>query len=213
MTLRVKICGITQPDQGQEIARLGAHSIGFICVQKSPRYVTPEQIRAIVEQLPPQVVRVGVFMDAPFEEIVRTVQASDLTSIQLHGAESPELCDRLRQTFPEIELIKAFRIRSGEDLRQTQPYEDHVDWLLLDAYHPNLGGGTGQTLDWRSLQTFHPQRPWLLAGGLTPDNVQDALSLIHPNGIDLSSGVETSPGHKDLQRVEQLFQRLNDCVV
>ncbi len=213
MGLRVKICGIMQPEQAKAIAALGANSIGFICVQASPRYVTPEQIKACSLVLPEECDRVGVFMDAAIETIVATVQASGLTSVQLHGAEPVEYCQALRSALmdanlPNIELIKAFRVKSEETLLFTKSYEPVVDWLLLDAYHPTMGGGTGLTLDWRSLEQFQCDRPWLLAGGLTPDNVAQALATISPQGIDLSSGVEVSPGNKDLGKVAQLFKSL-----
>ncbi|OUC11896.1 MAG: N-(5'-phosphoribosyl)anthranilate isomerase [Alkalinema sp. CACIAM 70d] len=208
--MRIKICGITRPEQGQAIAAVGAHSLGFICVPPSPRYVTPQQIRAIGAALPETVVRVGVFMNEEIDAIVEIVQVAGLTSIQLHGNESTEDCDRLRELLPEVELIKAFRIRTIDDLDYTQLYEPHVDWLLLDAYHPTLGGGTGKTLDWQTLQAFRPGKPWLLAGGLTPHNVREALTLIQPQGIDLSSGVEHQPGDKNLELVQQLFQQVSE---
>jgi phosphoribosylanthranilate isomerase len=217
MGLRVKICGIMQPEQGKAIAALGANSIGFICVEASPRYVTPAQIRACAEVLPPDCDRVGVFMDASVETIVSTIQISGLTAVQLHGGESVEFCQALRSALQDsnldsnlanIELIKAFRVKSAETLSLTQSYECCVDWLLLDAYHPSMGGGTGLTLDWRSLEQFKSDRPWLLAGGLTPDNVVQALETIAPQGIDLSSGVEISPGNKDLDKVARLFENL-----
>jgi phosphoribosylanthranilate isomerase len=208
MELRVKICGIMQPDQGKAIAALGANSIGFICVEKSPRYVTPDQIRACGTVLPAEVDRVGVFMDHSVEAIVAIVEAAGLTTVQLHGSESVEFCQALRSALNRIEFIKAFRVKSSETLVLTRQYESVVDWLLLDAYHPSMGGGTGLTLDWQDLETFKPDRPWLLAGGLTPDNVVQALQTLSPQGIDLSSGVEVSPGLKDLHRVEQLFENL-----
>jgi phosphoribosylanthranilate isomerase len=213
MGLRVKICGIMQPEQGKTIAALGANSIGFICVAASPRYVTPAQIKACAEVLPTDCDRVGVFMDASVETVVATVQASGLSSVQLHGGESVEYCQALRSALQQsnlatIELIKAFRVKSEETLNSTQQYECCVDWLLLDAYHPSMGGGTGLTLDWRSLENFKCDRPWLLAGGLTPDNVAQALESISPQGIDLSSGVEISPGNKDLDKVARLFENL-----
>jgi phosphoribosylanthranilate isomerase len=217
MGLRVKICGIMQPEQGKTIAALGANSIGFICVAASPRYVTPEQIKACTDVLPIDCDRVGVFMDASVETVVATVRASGLTSVQLHGGESVEYCQALRSALQDsnldsnlasIELIKAFRVKSEETLNSTQQYECCVDWLLLDAYHPSMGGGTGLTLDWRSLENFKCDRPWLLAGGLTPDNVAQALESISPQGIDLSSGVEISPGNKDLDKVARLFKNL-----
>jgi phosphoribosylanthranilate isomerase len=214
-SLRVKICGITSPDQGQAIAALGADSIGFICVKRSPRFVSPEQIAAITDMLPKKVDRVGVFMNSSVADIANTVMRSSLTSVQLHGDETVDFCEELRSNLRDkitgfdIELIKAFRINSAEALEKTEPYAAVVDWLLLDAYHPTMGGGTGLTLDWTMLQAFQADRPWLLAGGLNPENVQEALGSIAPQGIDLSSGVERSPGDKDLDRVAMLFQNLS----
>ncbi len=213
-SLRVKICGITSLEQGTTIAALGATSIGFICVRKSPRYVTPERIAEITSVLPSEVDRVGVFMDHGIDEIVAIVMRSGLTSVQLHGGESVEFCRKLRSQLQEkivdfhIEFIKAFRIAVPEDLAKTEAYTAVVDWLLLDAYHPTMGGGTGLTLDWATLQGFTPDRPWLLAGGLNPSNVRSALQTIAPQGIDLSSGVERSPGDKDLEQVAMLFENL-----
>lgn len=204
----VKICGITQPSQGQIIAKLGAAALGFICVPASPRYVTISQIQAIIAALTAPVECIGVFANATLEEMIQVVKQTQLTGVQLHGNESPEFCDRLRQFLPKIKLIKALRIKTEEDLQQAMSYVDFVDQLLLDAYHPKQLGGTGKTLNWQSLQQFNPSCPWLLAGGLTPNNIQQALNIIHPDGIDLSSGVERSPGDKDLTKVEQLFKNI-----
>jgi phosphoribosylanthranilate isomerase len=206
--LRVKICGIMTPGQGKEIARLGANAIGFICVEKSPRYVTPEQIREIAMVLPQETHRIGVFMNHKLETIVSTVETSGLTSVQLHGSESVEFCKQVRSALPATELIKAFRVESAETLKSTQDYTPVVDWLLLDAYHPTLGGGTGLVLDWETLSAFKPDRPWFLAGGLTPENLAAALDSLSPQGIDLSSGVEISPGDKDLAKVAALFEAI-----
>ena len=208
----VKICGLMQPEQAVAIARLGAAAIGFICVRSSPRYVTPLQIQAIsqalIDALPTQVERVGVFANADLATITNTIETGKLTTLQLHGQESPAMCTDIRKAHPTLKLIKAFRIRTETDLLSTVPYEEMVDALLLDAYHPQLLGGTGQTLDWQSLTAFQPSKPWLLAGGLTPDNVLQALARLTPQGIDVSSGVEVSPGNKSLAKVERLFQRL-----
>lgn len=206
--MRVKICGITKPEQGKAIATLGATALGFICVPDSPRYVRPEQILAVVEHLPENIDRIGVFANASLEEICQTVAAAELTGVQLHGDESPEFCHALRSLLPNVEIIKALRVRSLQALAQTDVYTDSVDTLLLDAYHPQQLGGTGKTLDWGTLRQFQPTSPWLLAGGLTPDNILEALNHVHPNGIDLSSGVERAPGDKDLTKVAQLFEQL-----
>lgn len=206
--MRVKICGITQPQQSLAIANLGATALGFICVPTSPRYVTVEQIQAAVAPLPDKIDKIGVFANSNLIQINQTVQASNLTGVQLHGDETPEFCYQLRQILPNIEIIKALRVRNLQQLETTANYIDYVDTLLLDAYHPQQLGGTGKTLDWGMLQAYKPSRPWFLAGGLTPDNILTALSQIHPDGIDLSSGVERSPGDKDLDKVALLFARL-----
>lgn len=206
--MRIKICGITQLDQGYAIAQLGATMLGFICVPSSPRYVPSEKIQIILNNLPKSIQTIGVFANTSIEQIYQIVLETGLTGVQLHGNESPDFCDRLRQMLPQIELIKALRIKCSATLLQTQDYFNSIDALLLDAYHPQHLGGTGKTLDWNSLQQFSPPCSWFLAGGLTPDNIQEALQQLKPDGIDLSSGVERSPGDKDLEKVKQLFDRL-----
>lgn len=206
--MRVKICGITKPEQGQVIAQLGATALGFICVPASPRFVTPRQIRAVVDSLEVSINRVGVFADSSIEDICQVVSSGGLNAVQLHGSESPEFCIQLRQSLPGIEILKALRVRTPDSLNQAEIYANYVDTLLLDAYHPEQLGGTGQTLDWKTLQQFNPSCPWLLAGGLTPDNILDALKMVQPSGIDVSSGVERSPGDKDLDKVALLLQRI-----
>ncbi len=215
MGLRIKICGITNPEQARAIAELGATALGFICASQSPRYVTPQQIGDIVGGLPLDPTtgriscdRIGVFVNADLATIQQTVAIGQLSGVQLHGDESPDFCAQLRDTLPPVELIKAFRVRSASTLAAIQTYETSVDTLLLDAYDPNLAGGTGHTIDWQALQEFRPRQPWFLAGGLTPANILTALRQLRPHGIDLSSGVEQSPGNKDLTKVAQLFDQL-----
>ncbi|MGD1714275.1 phosphoribosylanthranilate isomerase [Dapis sp. BLCC M172] len=223
--MRVKICGITKLEQGQAIAQMGATALGFICFPKSPRYITPENIINIVEQLPINIDKIGVFVNPEIDLLSEIVINTKLNGIQLHGDESPKFCHQLRQSIPNnIEIIKALRIKSPQDLTRAKIYENHVDTLLLDAYHPDKLGGTGKTLDWKIIEEFHPTFPWLLAGGLTPENVTTAIEKfifvsepkiefnneLHNNfcGIDLSSGVERAPGDKDLVKVKELFDSL-----
>ncbi|MEH1949999.1 MAG: phosphoribosylanthranilate isomerase [Nostoc sp.] len=208
--MRVKICGITQPQQSIAIASLGATALGFICVPNSPRYVTTSQIRAAVAELPANIDTIGVFANASIPEISQIVADSGLTGVQLHGDESPDFCYQLRQALPNVEIIKALRIRSFEHLDTTADYTKFVDTLLLDAYHPQQLGGTGETLDWTMLEQFSPSSPWFLAGGLTADNIVQALNQVNPSGIDLSSGVERTPGDKDLDKVALLFHSLKN---
>lgn len=213
--MRIKICGITQPAQGKAIAELGVSALGFICVQQSSRYVSAQQIRAIVEALPaPLVDRVGVFVDASLEQIQQIVAIGQLNGVQLHGSESPQFCQQIRAALPDVALIKAFRVRNAATLEQASLYQTSVDALLLDAYdpsatHPGLYGGTGHTIAWQILQQFRPTCAWFLAGGITPENVSEALQWVQPNGIDVSSGVEVAPGEKDIQKVANLLAQMN----
>lgn len=211
--LQVKICGITTVAQGRAIAQLGATALGYICVAQSPRYITPDHIAPITATLP-TVQHFGVFANATLSEMVTVTTTTGLNVIQLHGDETPATCQLLRDALAhaglhKIKLVKAFRIRTAEDLDTALGYEACVDMLLLDAYHPDQLGGTGKTLDWPTLKAFSPRLPWFLAGGLTPENILTALSQLSPNGIDLSSGVERSPGNKDLAKVRQLFEQLS----
>ncbi len=219
--MRLKICGITQPEQAVAIAQLGISTFGFICVKQSPRYVAPAQIAQIavaLSQLPlaqQQPLRVGVFVDRPLSEIQQVVTQAQLNGIQLHGSESPQFCQQLRDILPTIQLIKALRVRDAQTLSQTRAYEPLVDALLLDAFHPAKHpgeyGGTGQQIDWPLLQQFRPACTWFLAGGITPDSLPLALSCATPDGIDVSSGVETAPGIKDLEKVKQLQRILTQA--
>lgn len=209
--MRVKICGIASVEQGRAIARAGATTLGFICVKASPRYVEPRSIREIIDGVPAHIEGVGVFANAEVEQIVHCTQTARLSGIQLHGQESPEFCTQLQQQLPGgVEVLKAIRVsRTEASLQQAAAYLGVVDTLLLDAYEPDRLGGTGKTLDWEQLKKQLPlPLPWFLAGGLTPDNIATALSQVQPHGIDLSSGVERSPGDKDLAKVERLFATL-----
>ncbi|WP_373541588.1 phosphoribosylanthranilate isomerase [Chamaesiphon sp.] len=210
--MRIKICGITTVEQGMEIAHRGATDLGFICVPSSPRYLKLAQLETLVAQLAPVANTVGVFADFSVMTIAHVVGLIQLDTVQLHGSESVEFCQQLRQALPDTEIIKAWRVRSSNDLAAIAAYSKVVDSFLLDAYHPAVLGGTGQTLDWGQLAAFRPSLPWFLAGGLTPDNINSALSQLEPDGIDLSSGVEVSPGNKDLDLVDRLFTNLLERV-
>lgn len=209
--MRVKICGITNFDQARAVAQCGATDLGFICVAKSARYIAPEALTGITQallQAEIQVGTVGVFVNTPMEAVGQIARQSHLKTVQLHSQETLEDCQRFRQLWPGVEIIKAIRVRGEPDLELADRYAPWVDALLLDAYHPHHHGGTGQTLEWEILKTFRPACPWFLAGGLTPKNVQTALIQLFPQGIDLSSGVEDRPGVKNLTLVRDLFRQL-----
>jgi phosphoribosylanthranilate isomerase len=211
--MRIKICGITQVNQAKAIADFGATALGFIAVASSPRYVNPRQIQEIIINLPEKIDKIGVFANAETDIIAKIVKDTGLTAVQLHGKETIDFCQKLRDILPDIEIIKALRIKDQDDLKLTEVYNNFVDTLLLDAYHPQMLGGTGKTLDWEILKDFQPSLPWFLAGGLTPDNIIDCLQQVQPDGIDLSSGVERSPGDKDLKLVDNLFQQLRKIIL
>jgi phosphoribosylanthranilate isomerase len=208
--MRIKICGITDSTTAQAIALKGADTLGFICVAQSPRYVTPTTITTIIQALPEEISTIGVFVNASPEDIATIVTTTGLTGIQLHGEETPETCAKLRELLPNREIIKVFRVRDLQSLEPIESYYPVVDTILLDTYHPDSYGGTGKQLNWHELSNFRPPRPWLLAGGITPDNVITALHQVNCDGIDISSGVEIAPGQKDLAKVSQLFQALVD---
>ncbi|WP_287129664.1 phosphoribosylanthranilate isomerase [Candidatus Cyanaurora vandensis] len=204
--MRIKICGLTQAEQCQAVARLGVHALGFICVPSSPRFVPPDRLFELLQELPPFLTRVGVFADSPLIEIVQQVRATGLNAVQLHGQESPEDCRELCQALPGVEIIRAIRLQSPDQLVTLIPYWPHISAVLLDAYQPGQLGGTGQPLAWSTLVHFQPPKPWVLAGGLTPENISTALTTLNPAGIDVSSGVESDPGIKDLTRVRHLLE-------
>jgi phosphoribosylanthranilate isomerase len=200
MSTRIKICGLTRVADALAAVAAGADALGFIFYDRSPRYVAPEVVASITRQLPPLVTKVGVFVNAPAAEIRRVVQVAGLDIPQLHGEETPEFCARLG--WP---VIKAFRLQNAAAVAQLASYP--VAAWLLDAFVPGLRGGTGAQFNWEwAIQARAAGRPVILAGGLTPDNVAEAVRTVRPYAVDVSSGVETAPGQKDIPRLQQLIR-------
>ena len=211
----IKICGITKLDQAQAIAKMGVNALGFICVPSSPRYISAIAIGQITSSLLATqselaIDLIGVFLNTSAREICQTVVQAGLNAVQLHGDESPEFCEQLRSqlisTKSKIKLIKALRVKDQAGLEQAHLFSDVVDAILLDAYDPQMAGGTGKTLDWQMLRDFCPTCDWWLAGGLSSENVAGAIALVQPHGLDVSSGVELAAGDKDLTKVKQFLQ-------
>jgi indole-3-glycerol phosphate synthase/phosphoribosylanthranilate isomerase len=199
----VKICGITSVEDALMAAEAGASAIGMVFWPGSPRAVDVARARAIAQALPPFVLRVGVFVDAAREEMARVADAVGLDVLQLHGEESPESMAGLARR-----ALKAVRVGPGFEPVQALRYEGVAAGLLLDTRVP-LGapGGTGQAFDWNAVRGLRPRVGWLmLAGGLTPENVGEALAVVHPDAVDVSSGVEASPGKKDAARVRAFVE-------
>lgn len=199
MTTRIKICGITNLADALAACRLGADALGFV-LAPSPRRVSPEAARDIIAQLPPLVSTVGVFVDAPLVEVNELRRFCGLDWVQLHGEEDEDQAASLGRR-----VIKALRV-SAE--RRPDPAAYPGCALLLDTYHPQAVGGTGQSFDWGLAQGIARQRPIILAGGLTPDNVARAIKQVQPFAVDVSSGVEKEKGVKDHERIASFIAQV-----
>ena len=199
MVPRIKICGITRAEDAHLAADLGAWAVGFIFWPGSGRSIDPQRARDIVRGLPPFVVPVGVFVNQPAADVEETATFVRLGAVQLHGEETPDAAAAVAHP-----VIKAIAI--GGD---AHAWPAHVR-LLLDVDDRAARGGTGRTIDWAAAAGIAATRRILLAGGLTPDNVADAIARVRPFGIDVSSGVERAPGIKDHGRLRALFEAIHD---
>lgn len=196
--MRVKICGITCLDDALMAAEAGADALGFVFYKKSPRYVDPEKASAIIAGLPAFVQVVGLFVNEALDLVNLTADSCRLDIVQLHGDESPAYCQSVRRR-----VMKAFRVRGMESLAPMARYS--VAGLLLDAYSPDSYGGTGERFDWDFAVAAKRHGPIILAGGLDPDNVASAVARVAPYAVDVSSGVESSPGRKDPEKVRRFI--------
>ncbi|HEY3045629.1 MAG TPA: phosphoribosylanthranilate isomerase [Vicinamibacterales bacterium] len=201
----VKICGITSMQDAEAAVDAGAAALGFVFWGRSPRYIDPHRARAIVASLPPFVVPVGVFVNQPAAHVRGVAALVRVGAVQLHGDE-----DLLYVAGMDWPVIKAVSIDRADESDQIDIWPRRTT-LLLDVHDPVNRGGTGRTIDWSVAATIAARRRTLLAGGLTPDNVAEAVARVQPFGIDVSSGVERSPGVKDHARIRALFEALRDA--
>lgn len=199
--VRIKICGITNLDDALLAAELGADALGFIFYPKSPRQVDAETARAIIAQLPPFVAAVGVFVDEAAAVVRDLAVQAGLDWVQLHGQESPEYCRSL-----ERKVIKAFRIQDESSLIRLADYQGTVQALLLDTYKKGQVGGTGEIFDWHLARKAKQYGPIILAGGLTSENVAQAIATVGPAAVDAASGIEAAPGKKDPKKLRAFFK-------
>jgi phosphoribosylanthranilate isomerase len=198
----VKICGITNLPDALVAVSEGADALGFNFYRNSSRYIEPLEARRIIEQLPTNILTVGVFVNEETPEQVKAVASeAGVIGLQLHGDESPDYCSALRDSF----VIKAFAVSEAFDIRTTLEYS--VDAVLLDASHRNLRGGTGQVIDWTvAKRVGELGMKMFLAGGLTPENVREAIDTVNPYAVDACSGLERVPGMKDHNRLRAFFK-------
>jgi phosphoribosylanthranilate isomerase len=194
--VRIKLCGITRLDDALVAVASGVDALGFIFYKKSARNIDPEDARIIIEQLPPFVDVVGVFVDRKRSEVEEIIRYCGLNYAQLHGEESVKYCDRLSRAASPCRVIKAFRVKPELTAEDIAPYAPFIRAYLLDAYVAGEKGGTGKTFDWSMVEKLKIDRPYILAGGLSADNVCNALAALNPYAIDFSSSVEKAPGVK-----------------
>lgn len=202
--VRVKICGITNVDDALHAAACGADALGLVFYAKSPRCVTPAQARAIGAALPPFVVRVGLFVNEVPERIAAIATECGLDAVQLHGDEPPAACN-----LAPLRVVKVLRVRDEASLVGHEQYD--VSALLLDTWVADSFGGTGTSFNWALAAAIARQRPVILAGGLTPDNVAAAIRQVRPYGVDVSSGVESAPGRKDPAKVARFIRTAKEA--
>ena len=197
---KVKICGITNLDDARVVVEAGADMLGLIFYPPSPRYVTPEQARTIVASLPSSLPAIGVFVNEAAETVSRIARASGVQMVQLHGEESPALCQQL--SWP---VIKAFRFTAQVQPEMMRQYT--VAAYLIEGFQADLYGGGGAVADWQRVATLQQYGRIILAGGLTPDNVAAAIRTVRPYAVDVCSGVEATPGKKDGHKVRAFVAR------
>jgi phosphoribosylanthranilate isomerase len=199
MSVKIKICGITNVEDAQAAVAAGADLLGLVFAEDSPRCVSIEQAAMIARVAPPYIVRVGLFVNAPAERVMHAMNACGLQLLQFHGEETPDYC----RQFGAMSM-KAFRVKGPETIQALTEFA--TDAWLLDAFVPGQRGGTGHSFNWSlAVEAVKLGRPVFLAGGLTPENVADAVRTVQPYGVDVSSGVEASPGKKDHAKVRQFI--------
>ena len=208
----VKICGLTSEEQALQIAKLGVNAIGIISVEESPRYISADikkKIFQTLERVYPKIERISVVQNCPIDLIIKNFLGSPSeTIIQLHGDEDIDYCKKIRKKIPNIGLWKAFRIRTEKDLDKIKPFEDFVDAILLDSWNKETYGGSGKKIKSIYLKNLQFSKPWWLAGGISIEWIDEILTEIKPDGLDISSSIEISPGLKDLKKTEGLINYL-----
>jgi phosphoribosylanthranilate isomerase len=203
---KIKICGITTVDDARVAVEAGADMIGLIFYPPSPRYVTPEQARTIVAHLPPGFPAVGVFVNESLDTVTCIAQTSSVHMVQLHGTESPEMCQQL-----PWRVIKTFRFTAQVQPEMMRQYT--VEALLIEGFHAGVYGGGGAQADWQRVASLHPYGRIILAGGLTPENVCEAIGIVHPYAVDVCSGVEATPGTKDWDKLRTFVRNAKNAVL
>jgi len=198
---RIKVCGITDYGDLAHAVSAGVDGLGFIFAEKSSRRIEPEKARELIKAVPPFVDAVGVFVNEDPDIVTDIIKYCGLTMVQLHGQENVDYCRLM-----PVRILKSFAVKKDTDGAEMAAYADVAAGYLLDTYHSSMAGGTGSSFDWNLVEGLHVPGPVLLAGGLGPDNVEEAISVARPFAVDVNSGVEKSPGRKDHQKITALVE-------
>ena len=201
---RAKICGVTTDEATKVAAAAGADALGFVFYPPSPRSISPKKAAPITSMVPPFVQRVALFVDEQQSVIEETLSLCSFDMIQFHGAESSSFCEALG-----LPYIKAVGFKTRDELMRVSDAHPNAAALLIDAWAPGEHGGTGKMVDWIEIGDIG--RPWLLAGGLTPENVAEAIEIARPYAVDVSSGVESKRGEKDLEKIRSFLSTVSAC--
>lgn len=205
MVVKTKICGLKEPYALTAAMEAGADFVGLNFYPPSPRYVEIEVAKYLANYVPATVTIVGLFVDPDDDVLENTLNDVRIDMIQLHGSESPARVEEIRETF-DLPVMKVLPVTGIESLDSIADYEEAADWLMFDARGDKLPGGNGITFDWTILQDRTFKKPWMLAGGLTSANVVEALSILSPTAVDVSSGVESAPGVKDSEKIHDFIK-------
>lgn len=208
--MKIKVCGMKNPNNIEELSSLSINYMGFIFYPKSPRYIAglkPE----ILNILSDSTKRVGVFVNEKVASLFKTIEKYGLDAVQLHGNETPQYCEDLIETFPEITIIKALSISDIKDIEKTDEYEEVCDYFLFDTKTSQYGG-SGQKFNWEILNSYKGNKPFFLSGGISIEDIDEIKNIQHPNlyGLDLNSKFESEPGLKDLYLVKKFIKKIKN---
>jgi len=206
---KIKICGFTRKKDIKDAIKLRVDYIGINFYPKSKRYISHENAKKILNGIKENIKIIGLFVNEKLKKIEEIVENLNLSGIQLHGDETPNFCLKLKKKFHDKIIIKAIRVKTKNDLKKINNYEE-VDFFLLDSFNKNLPGGTGKLINFNLLDKSLPFKKIFIAGGITPENVKEIIRKFHPYGIDVANGVEKKPGIKDKKKIEKLVKAVKE---
>ncbi|HOK55825.1 MAG TPA: phosphoribosylanthranilate isomerase [bacterium] len=209
--IEIKICGFKRRKDIIDAVNLGIEWIGINLYEKSPRFVEEREAKLLIENLPSNIHKIGLFVNPDEKNLFETVKKLKIDGIQLHGNEPPSLLEKLKKNFPDKIIIKAIRVKNYEDIVKRMKHYKMADYFLLDRYEEDSFGGTGKMIDKEKIEKG--KLPWnkiFIAGGITPENVKNIIKKYRPFGIDVASGVEIAPGIKDIEKIKKLIEEVKN---